>query len=320
MEQHAAITARSGTAAGRWSRFVREVTDGRLFPWVLLAPAALLLVVILGGPLVTGVALSFQHHVLTRPMDREAWVGLDNYVEMLGDRQFWAALGRSVFYTAGVVIGSLVLGMAAALLTRNSFRGRWLARTVFILPWAVPGVAAALIWGVMYDPNFGVINRVISLFSGGAIRPEWLLDRDLVLLSLIVVQVWNEFPIAFVFLLAGLTAIPDELYEAASVDGAGHWARFRSITLPMMRFVLAVTMLLVAIFGFRSFAVIYVLTKGGPGRHSETLIVQTYNEAFLRYDFSYSATIGVASIVVTLVLTAAYLRLNFRRDMGSVPT
>ena len=306
-------------ARHRGSRLIGELTDGRLFAWAMLAPALVLLAVVLGGPLLTGLGLSFQHWVLTRPADREAFVGLDNYVRMAGDSDFWEAVGRSIFYTAGVVAGSLALGMGAALLTRGAFRGRWLARTMFILPWAIPGVAAALVWGVMYDPNFGILNRLLSTLTQGALTPEWLLQRDLVLPSLMLVQVWNEFPIAYIFQLAGLMAIPEELYEAAAVDGAGGLAKFRSITVPMMRFVLAVTMLIIAIFGFRSFAVIFVLTGGGPAKHSETLIVQTYNEAFRRYDFSYSATLGVASVIVTLILTAVYLRLTFRRDLAGVP-
>jgi multiple sugar transport system permease protein len=300
-------------------RILGELTDGRLFAWVMLAPALVLLAVVLGMPLLSGVWLSFQHWVLTRPADQEAFVGLDNYARMIGDPDFWDAIWRSFFYTAGVVLGSLALGMGAAILTKAAFRGRWLARTMFVLPWAIPGVAAALVWGVMYDPNFGILNRLLSVVTFGSVTPEWLLDRNLVLPSLMLVQVWNEFPIAYIFLLAGLMAIPQELYEAADVDGASPRARFRFVTLPMMRFVIAVTTLLIAIFGFRSFAVIYVLTGGGPARNSETLIMQTYNEAFRRYDFSYSSTLGVASIVVTLVLTAVYLRLTFRRDLAAVP-
>jgi multiple sugar transport system permease protein len=205
-------------------------------------------------------------------------------------------------------VRKVVLGLAAALLTRRivRFRGFW--RSIFILPWTMPAIVAAMVWGVMYDSNFGILNQLLRMLPFVNGNVEWLLNSSIVLPALVVVQVWNEFPVAYIFFLAALHAIPEELYEAASVDGASPFQQFLFVTLPQIKYVLAVIVVLLLIFGFRAFPVIFLLTGG----RTETLTVATFNAAFRTYDFSYAATLGVLAMAVSLVLVLVYLKLALR--------
>lgn len=291
------------------------MTDGAGFPVLMLLTPLLLLALVVGVPVVQAVILSLHKAILTRP-NAGGFIGLANYREMVVDPAVWAAVGRSVVYMAGTVAGSLLLGFVCALATRRLLAGVTLARLLLILPWSIPAVAAALVWGVMYDANFGVINQMIRTVFPGMQNIEWLLGRYSTLPSLIAIQIWNEFPIAYLFLLAGLQQLPDELYEAAQIDGATRLQQFWHVTLPQMRYVFSVTAVLLSIFAFKSFAIIFILTGGGPAGRTETLVMRTYNEAFRSYDFGYSATLGVLSVVISLLLVFVYFRLTIGRNVA----
>ncbi|MCP8894829.1 sugar ABC transporter permease [Shinella daejeonensis] len=284
------------------------------FPALMVAPALLTLAVVIGFPIVKGLILSFQMIKLTSPATGGDFT-LYNYVKMFSDKNVLASVWRSCVYMSGSVLGATFVGLIAALLTRRAFMGRSLFRTFFILPWAIPAVATTLVWGVMYDANFGVMNRIVQLLPGINSNIEWLIDRDYVLGSLIAVQIWGDFPVAYLFLLAGLQAIPEELYEAANVDGANGWQQFWHITAPQLRYIVTVTIILLGILSFRSFAVIHILTGGGPNRRTETLVIQTYNAAFRSFDFSYGAALGILSLIFSVVIVALYIRLTLGREM-----
>src|SRR5690606_32452666 len=233
------------------------------------------------------ILLSFDRVVLTRPRLAGDFT-LHNYTRLLTDGDAWLAVLRSCLYMSGTVLGSIVLGLAAALLTRRIVRFRGLWHSIFILPWTMPAIVAAMVWGVMYDSNFGILNQLLRMLPFVNGNVEWLLNSAIVLPALVVVQVWNEFPVAYIFFLAALHAIPEELYEAASVDGASPFQQFLFVTLPQIKYVLAVIVVLLMIFGFRAFPVIFLLTGG----RTETLTMATFNAAFRAYDFSYAATLG----------------------------
>lgn len=287
---------------------VREnLTDGPGFLWLMMTPPLLLLALVVGLPVAKAVMLSFDRVVLTRPKLAGDFT-FHNYVKLFTDGDAWLAVLRSCLYMSGTVLGSVMLGLAAALLTRRivRFRGFW--RSIFILPWTMPAIVAAMVWGVMYDANFGILNQLLRMLPFVNGNVEWLLNSSIVLPAMIVVQVWNEFPVAYIFFLAALHAIPEELYEAASVDGASPFQQFLFVTLPQIKYVLAVIVVLLLIFGFRAFPVIFLLTGG----RTETLTVATFNAAFRAYDFSYAATLGVLAMVVSLVLVVVYLKLALR--------
>jgi multiple sugar transport system permease protein len=280
----------------------------------MMLPSLLVLGLVIGWPILRALEMSFDTLNLRRPA-RNGEAGLHNYLKLAADRRAWSALGLSALYMAGTVAGSVGLALAAALLTRRVARGRGLVRLAFLMPWTVPAVVTALVWGVMYDGNFGVVNRLLDAAGLGP-GTNWLIDRQTVLWALMAAQVWNEFPMSFVFLLAGLMSIPNELYEAARIDRAGPWAQFRFVTLPQLRHVLAVTVVLSMIMGFKAFPIIFVLTGGGPNRATETLTVLTFTTAFRDLDFAYAATLGVLALAVSALMVTVYLRLVVRAGDG----
>lgn len=301
-------------AAGPLRRLAGWAADGQGFPLLMLLPALVVLGLVIGLPMLRAVEMSFDTVNLRRP-DLAGKLGLHNYDRLLSDPRAWSAVALSALYMAGTVAGSVALALAAALLTRRIVRGRALARLVFLLPWTFPAVVTALVWGVMYEGNFGVINRLLDHvpFIEGA---NWLVDRRTALGALILAQIWNEFPVAYVFILAGLHAIPEELYEAARIDRAGPFQQFRFITLPQLRYILAVVVILLMIMGFKSFPIIFILTGGGPAGATETLTVLTFTTAFRRLDFSYAATLGILAVAISVLLVLGYLRLVARLDAG----
>lgn len=292
-----------------------SLADGPGFLWLMLTPPLFLLALVVGVPIVKAVILSFDRVVLTRPRLAGNFT-LYNYEKLLTNGDAWLPVLRSLLYMCGTVAGSVLLGLTAALLTRRIVRFSGLARGVFILPWTMPAIVAAMVWGVMYDVNFGIFNQLLRTLPFVDGNVEWLLNRSTVLPALIAVQVWNEFPVAYIFFLAALQSIPRELYEAASVDGASPFQQFMFVTLPQIRFVLAVIVVLLLIFGLRAFPVIFLLTGG----RTETLTVATFNAAFRAYDFSYAATLGVLAMVASLLLVLVYLRLTLKGGRAEAPS
>lgn len=274
------------------------------------------LLILQGVPLAQALWMSFQHAVLTKPQ-RDAFIGLENYMDLIVDPDVWAAVWRSLIYMVGTVSGAMLIGFGCALLTRRAFAGVTLARIMMILPWSVPTVAGALVFGIMYDTDFGVINQVLRSIFPDFRNIQWLLDPSTTFASLIIIEIWCQFPIAYIFLLAGLQQLPDELYEAAQMDGANRFQQFAFVTLPQMRYVMAVTALLLSIFAFKSFAVIFLLTGGGPAGRTETLVMQTYNEAFLKYDFGYGSALGITTVLISLAMVIIYFRMTLRHGTAS---
>ncbi len=302
--------ARSGQRQTFRRSVHRNLTEGGGFIFLMLLPALLVVGAVIGVPMLRALEMSFNSIDFRRPAMAGTY-GFHNYVRLFEDPDSWSAVILSAIYMFGTVVGSVALALSAALLTRRIVRFRAFWRVTFLLPWTVPAVVAALVWGVMYDGNFGIINRLLDHvpFVTGA---NWLINRETAFPALIVAQVWNEFPVAFIFILAGLHAIPEELYEAARIDRARAFQQFWHITLPQLRFILAVVVVLLMIMGFKSFPIIYILTGGGPAGATETLTVLTYNTAFRGLDFSYAATLGILAVIVSIILVLGYLRLVAR--------
>jgi ABC-type sugar transport system permease subunit len=288
--------------------------ESRLLPYLLLLPVLVTVGLVLLYPIVKNIWLSFHTLDYVRPQRGQPFVGLANYRELLASRDFWLGMGNTAVYTLGTVAGSFLIGLGTALLLNERFRGRWLARTLTVLPWAIPYVAAVLIWTWIMDAEYGVLNFFLvqsGLVSG---KIPWLASPAYAMAAVLIVTIWKQFPFATVMLLAGLQAIPDTLYEAAHIDGAGKWRRFVSITLPGLRSVTAVVLILLTIWAFRRFAIIYVMTGGGPARATETLPIQTYLEAFRNYNMGTAASLGTVSLVISMAVTLLYLRVLPRSE------
>jgi multiple sugar transport system permease protein len=263
----------------------------------------------LGYPVLRGIVLSFFNTRLLR-YNQGRFVGLDNYARLAADPSFWNSIRVTIAYALGTTIATYAVGLGLALLLNQRLFARGLIRTIIVMPWAIPEVVAVMVFVWMLDAQYGVINY--ALVEAGLIsRPAaWLSEARLAMPALVMVTTWQQFPLAMLILLAGLQTIPRELYEAAMSDGAGRWATFRYVTLPGLRPVNVILVMLLVLNSFRRVTVIYTMTAGGPARATETLSILTYNTAFQYQELGYAAAVGTALLLIVLGLSLAYLRLT----------
>ncbi|MET0135804.1 MAG: sugar ABC transporter permease [Kibdelosporangium sp.] len=283
----------------------------------MVLPVVIVVGVLVLVPLAQGIYYTFtninESNIANPILNRQATykgVGFDNYAHVLsGDSSygsFWAILARTLIWTFSCVVLHYVVGLALALLLNRKMRLRGLYRVLLILPWAVPAFISAFTWRYMFNSQFGIINQLLE--SVGLPGPVWLGQSDLALVSAIIVNVWLGVPFMMLALLGGLQSIPAELYEAAEMDGATPWQRFREVTLPGLRAVSSTVILLGVIWTFNMFAVIFLVTGINPN----TRILVTY--AFERFfagasrDFAIASTYGVLILSVLLVFAAGYRR------------
>ncbi len=284
--------------------------------WVpvwLMAPAGLLMSALLLYPILRGIVLSFFNTRLLR-FDQGRYVGLANYEDLLVDPSFWNSLQVTFLYALGTVICTYLAGLGLALLLDRRMPARGLLRTLFVLPWAIPEIVIVLIFAWMLDAQFGVINYLLVELSILDRPAAWLSESRLALVVVILVTTWQQFPLAMLILLAGLQTIPAEQYEAAKVDGAGAWARFRYVTLPGLRPVNIVLMLLLVLNSFRRVTILYTMTGGGPAGATETLSVLTYTTAFQYQKIGYAAAIGTVLLLLLLGFSMVFVRLTRRGE------
>ena len=280
-----------------------------LVGYAYLVPAALCLLATVVLPIGMAIKMSLYNDVLYKPQDYQ-FVWFANYVRLVQDPVFWLMLWNSVVWVFGSVVLQFFAGFASALLLHESFVGRSLVRTVTLLPWIIPGVVVGLIWEWLYQPNYGVINDL--LFRIGLLhdRVAWLSNPDLAMPAVVFTNVWRGIPFFAIMLLAGLQSIPDELYEAARVDGAGVLARFWHITLPLLRPIIVVAVATRIIWTFNYADLIFVMTNGGPANATQITSTYTLLQAYSSLDFGYAAALSVVLLVVMLVFTAFFLRVT----------
>jgi multiple sugar transport system permease protein len=273
---------------------------GRIDALPFLLPAALLLAVVTAVPMLDVLWLSLQARTPFRP---PTFAGVDNYLRLGADARFWNALWNTVYFAVVSVALEIVLGLAVALAVMRAGPARSLVYGAILVPWAIPGVVSARMWEWMYNPEVGVLNHVLGA------RINWLGDPSLALHAAIAMDVWKSTPFVALLLLAGLQAIPRDLYRAAAVDGAGAWTTFRRITLPMLVPVILVAAVFRTIDALRVFDAIFVLTGGGPANGTETLSIYAYKVLFQALDIGYGAALSVAVLALTAAVTFAYARL-----------
>ncbi len=276
----------------------REAVEG----WLYTIPAILGFIVFKVGPIVASLIFSFtQYDVVTPPH----WSGLNNYARLLSDPLSWQSLKVTTIYTGVSVPLGLVAGLAIALLLNQRIRGVLVYRTVYYLPSVISGVAVAILWRWLFNPQFGVINLLLAKI--GIKGPDWLFSRYWALPSLIIMSLWG---IGWVMLvnLAGLQGIPTELYEAAEIDGAGRWRRFTSVTLPMLSPVIFFNLVTSIIWSFQTFTQAYVMTGGGPSNATLFYVLHLYRNAFQFFQMGYAAALGWVLFVIVLLLTLLVFR------------
>lgn len=294
--------------AGVRTRARRRSRD-RFVPAIMLAPITIASAVVIGFPILFVVVESFFDVNPSRHLGWE-WAGIQNYVDIAGDPELGPVMLNSAIWTFGSVILQFLLAFAAALIVRESLQGRawaWL-RAAYVLPWATPIIVGAMAWRWLYQPQFGLINDVLAKLGLQDWQHAWLSDPSTALAAVMVTNVWRGFPFIMIMLLSGMAAIPDEVYEAAKVDGARAGQRILWVTLPLLRPVILLSTLMSLIWTFNNFGLIYVMTQGGPDGASDILTTFVYKNAFQRFDFGYASALSVFLFVIVAAGSLLYVR------------
>ncbi len=240
----------------------------------------------------------------------QSFIGLDNYVRLATDLRFWESLWHTVLYTVLSVVAPLIFGTLAALIFDTNFPLRGFLRGVFVMPMMATPVAVALVWTMMFHPQLGVLNYMLSLVGIGP--QEWIYNQVSVIPSLVLVEVWQWTPLVMLIVLGGLASVPREPYESAEIDGANVWQKFRYLTLPMIAPFLMIAVIIRGIDAIKSFDIIYAMTQGGPGTASETINIYLYNTAFAYYDIGYGSAMAVVFFIVIVALSFMLLMMRQR--------
>jgi multiple sugar transport system permease protein len=270
-----------------------------------ISPALLLLLGMSIFPLLWALYLSFTDYSATRDVPAD-FIGFQNYTEILTSPEVAQRALTTLIYVAAAVGLQTVLGFAIAYLISRRTRGRGLLTTLFLIPMMLSPVVVGLFWRFMLDAQFGVVNSLLGSLGLGQV--EWLTRQNTAMLSLIVVDTWQWTPFIMLIALAGLTAVPKYLYEAAAIDRASEWFRFRNITLPLVWPLLLIAVMFRAIEAFRLFDLVYILTNGGPGVSTETLSFHVYKVAFLGFNTGLASAYGILMVLVVILLAQVYLR------------
>jgi multiple sugar transport system permease protein len=275
--------------------------------WFLLLPALIPVLVLSVVPLVYGISLAFTD-AQSGVTHSTSFTGLANFKDLRLDSLFWQSFRIGLLWAVCVTVLQFLMSLGLALLLNQNLRLRWLARTLALVPWAMPEVVVGIMWRLVYNPDAGILNNTLHHLHLTDGTTDWLSSLSLALPAVIVVGVWAGMPQTTVVLLAGLQNVPLELHEAASLDGAGLWRRFTTVTWPTLKPVVLSITALNFIWNFNSFGLVYVLTSGGPGGKTELPMLFAYDEAFRYGQFGYAAAMGLVMVAVIAVLLAVFLR------------
>ncbi|MGC0379411.1 carbohydrate ABC transporter permease [Streptomyces sp. SAI-229] len=288
----------------------RQRLRRRLAQWGFVAPAVAFMLLFFGYPLVRNIVMSFQHYTPKTFFTGEApFNGTDNWSSVFQDVLFGKALWHTLVFTAGSLLGQFCIGLALAVFFNRRFPLNGVLRSLILLPWLVPMVVSGIVWRRILDQDTGVLNTFLDTLGLGGSTP-WLTSPDMALLSVILVNIWIGIPFNMVILYGGLQEIPKELYEASALDGASAWRTFRSITLPMLKPVITVVLVLGFMSTVKILDLILALTDGGPADATQTLGTLTYQNSFVELDFGAGAVVGNVLILVSAVFAVFYLRAN----------
>ena len=290
----------------RWSR-------ERVTQVLFVLPAVVYLCLFFGYPLVQNVVMSFQNYTTSTFFTGEApWVGFANYIAVFRNPLFSTTLINTALFTVGSIVGQFVIGMALALFFKRRFPLSGILRSLLLLPWLLPLIASSAIWKWILDQDSGVLNQTLLFLHIVPSSVPWLSSPNVALVSVIVVNIWLGIPFNATILYGGLQGIPDELYEAGSLDGATGWKAFRYITWPNLRPVVSVVLVLGVVYTLKVLDIILGLTGGGPANATQTLATNSYQQSFVLFSFGTGAAISNILVVISLIFTFVYLRLNRR--------
>jgi multiple sugar transport system permease protein len=287
----------TGGAFERWTE--------RHLRYLMLAPAMLIL---LGLTIFPSIYMFWAaiHKISPNPDIPWEFVGAGNFVRLLSDSQFHIGLWNTALFTVSAVTAEFLLGLGLALLLDKYIRRLTFLKTLLMMPMMLPPIAVAITWKLIYEPQFGVLNEI--MFRLGLPLQAWAGDADLAMFSIIVADVWQWTPFIFLLMLAGLAGLPQEPYEAAAIDGASAWRQFWDLTLPFLKPVIAIALLLRAMDALRLFDLVFILTGGGPADRTKVLSLYIYQVAYRFVDPGYAAAMSLFVLFVTIVLSTWFIK------------
>jgi multiple sugar transport system permease protein len=305
-----APAAAAADSAGRLQAGDRRTVWRRHgFAWMAVAPVAVLVTIAVVFPLgyvlvLGGYDYSPYHGKGMR------WIGVDNYLRVAADSAFWRALGASAIWVVGSVVPQFLLGLAMALVLNESFRGRGIVRTIILAPWAVSGVVTGFIWMWLFDGTIGVVNDLLARIGAIDAPVAWSVHPETAWATVFVANAWRGAPFFAIVILAALQAIDPALYEAASIDGATRWQKFRFVTLPLITNAIVLATLLRALWTFNFIDLLWTMTRGGPAGATTTLPIYIFDVIYQKGEFGYGAALSVVLCVLLIVFSGAYWQLN----------
>lgn len=293
--------------AFRPRRPIRRQVSRRMVGYGFLVPALLVLAAITLYPLAYNIWLSLQHRVLTEPFENHG-AGLANYGALFTDGQFWHDFLRTLLFTGISVSLEISLGMVLALVVNKPFRARALVRVSILIPWAIPTAVSAMLWEMFFDSRTGFVDFFLGRLGLPGSHLVWFNSRIFAWFPIILSDMWKNTPFMALLLLAGLQAIPGEIYESARMDGAGNWQGFWRITVPLMRPVILVALIFRTLSALMVFSTIFVMTGGGPGNSTSVIAYYNWSQFFTSLNFGYGAAVSVAITVIAMALAYVYVR------------
>lgn len=274
---------------------------------MFVVPAAIYVVLFFGYPIVKNLTMSLQDYTTKTFFTGEApWVGLSNYVEAITSNLFGPSIVNTALFTVGSLAGQFAIGLGLAVFFQKKFPLSGVMRALLLLPWLLPLIVASATWRSILDQDSGILNRFLGVFGVDPI--PWLTSPDVALLAVIIVNIWVGIPFNVTLLYGGLQDIPEELYEAASLDGATGWKAFWHITLPNLRAVIGVTLVLGVVYTLKVLDVILGLTGGGPANATQTIAIRSYQTSFVDFEFGVGAAFSNILILISLAFAIVYLR------------
>jgi multiple sugar transport system permease protein len=287
-------------------------TRRRAVEALFLAPAVAYLLLFFGYPVVKNVVMGFQEYTSATFFTGVApWVGLQNYSDVIHSAVFSKATVNTLLFTVGSIAGQFTIGLALAIYFQRRFPLSGVLRSLLLLPWLIPLIASSAVWRWILDQDNGALNRVLAVIPV-VDDPGWLTSTSLALIAVILVNIWIGIPFNAAILYGGLKDIPEEMYEAAALDGATGWKAFRYITWPLLRPVVNVVLVLGVVYTLKVIDIILGLTRGGPANATQTMATQSYHLSFTEFNFGQGAAMGNLLVVVSLVFATLYLRASRR--------
>ena len=285
-----------------------EISETRYWVYLLLLPSLLLLFLVVAYPTIYGFFISVREMRLTRP-GLNGWVGMKHYAAMMSDRVFWISLKNTAIWVVAAVTIEMALGFVAALALNRNLPGTKIFGILILLPYFLPNVVAGHMWALLLDPRLGVINDILVRLGILSTYKAWFADPNTALAATILVEAWHGFPFFALLFLAGLKGIPEDLYKAAAVDGAGAFTKFRLITVPMLKTVITAAVILRVISLVNSPDLLLVLTGGGPGNSTQVLSLYAFQTAYRDFNFGYAGALSVVMFFILMVFATVYIRL-----------